>query len=153
MYTLSTGGYIGLGAIFKLLKAFTVTRDTVMGAVMIFPTLLPAFLGIISIIYMLSLWSLVYLKNVESFWSDFNTSIYTFVQILTLDDWAARIVKDLLKNEKYIAPFLIVGFIFVANYFFLNMMVAFSCEVFKKVTTFEFVNRGNVKTTDFFESD
>lgn len=98
LYSLSVDGSVNLGAIFKLFKAFTATRDTVMGAIMIFPTLMPAFLGIISIIFLLATWSIQYVKDVEDFFVDFNTSNYTLVQILTLDDWAAKIVKDLLKN-------------------------------------------------------
>lgn len=55
------------------------TRETIIGAIMIFPTLFPAFLGIISIIFILAMWALNYLKEVEDFWVDFNTSVYTFV--------------------------------------------------------------------------
>ncbi len=97
LVSLSSSGTIGFGAICKLIKVFVISREMIMGAVLIFPVLLPAFLGIISIIFLLALWAQSILKNVEDFWLDFNTSVYTFVQILTLDDWAAKIIKDLLK--------------------------------------------------------
>ncbi|EAS04063.1 cation channel family transporter (macronuclear) [Tetrahymena thermophila SB210] len=151
--SLSLSGNIGFGGILKLFKVFTVTRETIMGAVMIFPTLLPAFLGIISIIFLLALWALNYLKQVENYWTDFVTSVYTFVQILTLDDWAARLIKDLFKQERYLVPIVFVGFIFVANYFFLNMMIAFSCETFKKITNEDYVYRNQRKQLDFYEQE
>lgn len=133
--TITLNGNINIGCIFKYMKVLTVTRDMFVGSIMIFPTLVPAFLGIISAIFALAIFALSYLSHVENFWTDFATSVYTFVQILTLDDWAAKIVKDMLKHESYLAPFLIVAFIFIANYFFLNIMVAISSEVFEKVST------------------
>lgn len=70
---------MGAGGILKYMKVFTVTREMFVGAVMIFPTLVPAFLGIISAIYVLADFALSYLRHVESFWVNFNTSVYTFV--------------------------------------------------------------------------
>jgi hypothetical protein len=57
-----------------------------------------------------------------------------------LDDWCAKIIKSLLDENKYWTPIIFVGFIFVANYFFLNIMIAFSCETFNEVTTEDYVN-------------
>lgn len=53
----------------------------------------------------------------------------------------------MLKADAYLSPFVIVAFIFIANYFFLNMMVAISSEVFTKVTTKQFVERHDVVPT------
>lgn len=152
LISLSSTGTIGFGAICKLVKAFVITREMIMGAVVIFPVLLPAFLGIVSIIFLLAMWAMSILSGVENFWTDFNTSIYTFVQILTLDDWAAKIIKVLLSKDRFLAPIVIVAFIFVANYFFLNMMVAFSSEVFQKLTTKEYVDRNQNKKLGFYEA-
>lgn len=77
--SLKLEGNINTGGIFKLIKVFTVTRETIMGAIIIFPTLLPAFLGIISLIFILSLWAASDLKLVENHWVDFNTCVYTYV--------------------------------------------------------------------------
>lgn len=79
LFTLSNAGVINIGAICKLVKVFTIARETIMGAVVIFPVLFPAFLGIISIILMLAFWALAFLKDVENFFVDYNTSIFTFV--------------------------------------------------------------------------
>lgn len=50
-----------------------------------------------------------------------------------------------MKANRYLAPIVFVGFIFVANYFFLNMMIAFSGEVFEKVSTRDYVDRNKKK--------
>jgi hypothetical protein len=57
----------------------------------------------------------------------------------------------LLKEGRYLTPVVFVGFIFIANYFFLNIMVAFSCENFSKISNEEFVN-GKVSKKEFFEN-
>jgi hypothetical protein len=55
---------IGIGGIMKLFKIYTVTRNTIMGAIIIFPVLLPAFLGLVSIICVISMWALSNLRDV-----------------------------------------------------------------------------------------
>ena len=69
-----------------------------MGTLRILSILITPFLGIMVIILMLSMWSISTLSSIEDFWVDVDHAIYTFIQILTLDDWCARLLKVLLEN-------------------------------------------------------
>ncbi len=53
----------------------------IVGAIVIFPVLLPTFLGIFAIIFILAIWAFCNLQGVPNLniWADFNMSVYTFV--------------------------------------------------------------------------
>jgi hypothetical protein len=73
---------ISIGGILKLIKILTVVRDIIMGAIFVFPILIPVFLGIISSIFVVSIWALICFKDkIESIkiWEDFNRSVFSFI--------------------------------------------------------------------------
>lgn len=75
----SCGGF-GLGVCLKLFKIFTIPciKGIINGAINIVHIVIPPFLAILALIFILSMWALVFLRNIEDFWADFNLSVYTF---------------------------------------------------------------------------
>lgn len=73
--------------------------------------------------------------------------------MLTLDDWCAKVIKVLLREKHTETPIIFVAFIFIANYFFLNIMVAFSCENFKIINNERYLELKKNPELDFFEGE
>lgn len=116
----------------------------------ILPILMPPFTAILGLIFMMGLWGFHSLQSYGDelglYWENYETSVYTFIQVLTLDDWAARLLDILHKKGDIYEPDLFVAFIFIANFFFLNIMIAFSSQCFS-------IEEDQQLQGDFYEID
>lgn len=55
-----------------------------------------------------------------------------------------------MRKEHNESPLIFIGFIFIANFFFLNIMISISCDNFKEVTDDSLAENENDKT--FFQN-
>jgi hypothetical protein len=58
--------------------------------------LFPPFIAIVALLYIWALFSFQHL-NWSIYWSSVNGSLYSWVQVLTLDDWSARLLPLLTR--------------------------------------------------------
>lgn len=62
---------------------------------------MPPFTAILGLIFMIGLWGYyslaAYGDELGLYWENYETSVYTFIQVLTLDDWCARLLIILRK--------------------------------------------------------
>ncbi|KRX03096.1 hypothetical protein PPERSA_10177 [Pseudocohnilembus persalinus] len=133
----------GFQLILQSLKILTIPgiNNIVLSAKFVLPILLPPLTAIMGFICIIGIWGAYYLNKVGDhfgfYWQDFRTSFYTFVQVLTLDDWCAKLLKMLNKEGYIFEPLFFIAFIFMSNYFFLNIIISFSSQCFSLTETEE----------------
>ena len=79
--SLGTDNCLGLGCCFRLFKIFTtpLVKGVIVGTFKVLPLLITPFAGIIALIFILAMWSLNVLSNIEDYWADVDSAVYTFI--------------------------------------------------------------------------
>ncbi len=89
---------ISIGPFLQTFKIFTIkpVKRIIFGASKVLKVLFPPFIAIVALLYIWALFSFQHL-NWSIYWSSVNGSLYSWVQVLTLDDWSARLLPLLTR--------------------------------------------------------
>jgi hypothetical protein len=117
-----------------------------LGTFAIFPQLKSIIMCMFSLILIFSLWTSEQLSTNFGYFTDIQFAAYSFIQILTLDDWCAKMSRNYLKIGMNGVPFIFVLFILIANFFFLNVLIAIASQNFQSWTDWGCVGNFFVKS-------
>ncbi|CAD8198274.1 unnamed protein product [Paramecium pentaurelia] len=115
-----------------------IVRGIFSGTISIFPILFPIITVLLAIILLMAVYTSRFYSSFigfkgETYYTTLQQAFYTFVQLLTLDDWDANVLP-VFESQQIIMPYILFPcFIIISNVILLNILIACSCKYFKEI--------------------